>query len=167
VEQGTKSTISCAQPHLTCASPAALASCPATCGVQSCMPGASVVVRSSADILNWQYQPCRWQWPSLSQISSRQDLHRTMHPQYSYLLIQNESQCGGLLLDHIFWPAETKFCRLKSSHKPEGKGPLKKICCSVCNQHVVILSSASASQLRLGFQCKNHRNSTQSFSFRK
>jgi len=69
-------------PHLAPASPVAMASCLATSGVQSRMPGASVVVRSSAGILNWRYQPCRWQSPSPSQISSWQDFRRTMHPQY-------------------------------------------------------------------------------------
>jgi len=69
-------------PHLACASPVVLASCLATSGVQSCMPRASVVVRSSAGILNWRHQPGRWQWPSPSQISSWQDLRCTTHPQY-------------------------------------------------------------------------------------
>jgi len=60
--------------HLARASLFALASCLATSGVQSCMPGASVIVRSSAIILNWRYQPCHWQWPSPSQISSRRTM---------------------------------------------------------------------------------------------
>jgi len=54
-----------------------------TSGVQSCMPDASVIVRSSAGILNWRYQPCG-QWPLPSQISSWLDLRRTTHPQYTY-----------------------------------------------------------------------------------
>jgi len=62
-------------------SPVALASCLATSGVRSCMPRAPVIVRSSAGILNSWYQPCRWQWPSPYQISSRPDLCRTTQPQ--------------------------------------------------------------------------------------
>jgi len=55
----------------------------ATSGVQSCMSGTLVVVRSSAGILNWRYLPCRWQWPCPSQISSRQDLRRLVPPTYN------------------------------------------------------------------------------------
>ena len=76
---------------------------PATSGMQSRVPDATVVVWSGTGVLSWWHRPCRGQWPPSSAISNRQDMCRSTYTQY-------------------LWPQELRCCRSAGSEGERGRG---------------------------------------------